>query len=329
MNKRDVFISQIFETNEKKFEELAIDICKWQATENEIYKQYVDLLKINLEGINCLEKIPFLPIEFFKTNEIKTGKFTEEIIFKSSGTTGQMPSQHFVRDKNLYEKSFLQSFEMIFGKPSDFCILALLPSYLEREGSSLVNMTQKLIELSNHIDSGFYLHEFSVLEEKLFSLQKQKQKTILFGVSFALLDFADAIKEKFPELIIVETGGMKGRRKEILREELHRILKHKLGVEQIYAEYGMTELLSQAYSSSNGKFNTPPWMKIFIRDVNDPFNITSKSSSGALNIIDLANLDSCCFLATADAGKINADGSFEVLGRIENVEQRGCNLMIE
>jgi phenylacetate-coenzyme A ligase PaaK-like adenylate-forming protein len=250
------------------------------------------------------------------------------IVFSSSGTTGNQNSRHYVKDISLYEESFFRSFEMFFGKPDDYIILALLPSYLEREGSSLIYMVDHLMQKSDHPENGFYLHEYEELSGKLQILKNQGKKVILIGVSFALLDMAERHPLDFPDLVIIETGGMKGRRQELVREELHNRLKKAFSVDRICSEYGMTELLSQAYSMGEGLFMTPPWMKILIRDTNDPFTLIADGRTGGINVIDLANIHSCSFIATQDLGKMNKDGRFEVLGRFDNSDVRGCNLMV-
>lgn len=251
-----------------------------------------------------------------------------QIIFTSSGTTGAKTSQHVVTDISLYEKSFLKAFEHFYGPVSHYCILALLPAYLEREGSSLVYMVDSLITKSRHSNSGFYLNNLDDLKKQLMLLQKKGQKTLLIGVSFALLDLAETMRFPLKNTIVMETGGMKGRRREMIRSELHQILKNAFGVEQIHSEYGMTELLSQGYSKGHGIFNCPPWMKVLIRDTEDPLSIQKSGKNGGINIIDLANLNSCPFIATQDLGKVHPNGSFEVLGRFDHSDIRGCNLMV-
>jgi phenylacetate-coenzyme A ligase PaaK-like adenylate-forming protein len=323
---------KVFEiASSKEFEAIALDIFRFQAEYNEIYKSYLKVLGSNIEEIKDVKNIPFLPIEFFKSRDVLTQSEisnSKSKTFTSSGTTGSETSRHIVADISVYENSFRKGFEHFYGSASQYCILALLPSYLEREGSSLIYMVDDLIKSSGNSGSGFYLHNTAELESKLKSLQQQGQKTILIGVTYALLDFVEVHKIEFPELIIMETGGMKGRRKEIVREELHNILCKGFGVDKIHSEYGMTELLSQAYSKGDGSFKTPPWMKIQIRDVNDPLNVLSENKTGGINVIDLANIYSCSFIATQDLGKLHKDG-FEVLGRFDESDIRGCNLMIE
>lgn len=314
------------------FQKEALAIFHFQVTHNETYKQYVKNLKINPETVRDLHQIPFLPIEFFKSHSILTGAAPVQEIFTSSGTTGMVQSKHFVQDKKIYEESYRKAFQLFYGNIQDYCILALLPSYLEREGSSLIYMADDLIKKTKHPDSGFYLNNYNELLSKLQELERKQQKTILLGVTYALLDVAELYKERgYPglqQVIIMETGGMKGKRKEMIREELHSILCNSFGVPSIHSEYGMTELLSQAYSTGNGKFSCPPWMRILIRDTNDPFTFLSPQRTGGINVIDLANIYSCSFIATQDLGKSFADGAFEVLGRFDASDIRGCNLLV-
>jgi len=313
-------------------ETVALEIFQFQAEHNNIYKKYLSILNKPFNSIKSISEIPFLPIEFFKTHEVVTPPQNSNFkpqTFLSSGTTGNETSKHFVADISIYEKSFRKAYEYFYGDIHNYCVLALLPSYLEREGSSLVYMLNDLIKESGHKQSGFYLHNVEELNKTLKSLQEKNQKTILFGVTYALLDFVEQYQFRFPGLIVVETGGMKGKRKEIVRDELHQVLCAGFGVEKIHSEYGMTELLSQAYSKGDGIFKTPPWMKILIRDVNDPVSFLSENKTGGINVIDLANIYSCSFIATQDLGKLHADGSFEVLGRFDDSDIRGCNLMIE
>ncbi|HXU27947.1 MAG TPA: acyl transferase [Bacteroidia bacterium] len=312
------------------FENLALDIFKLQYKRNKVYKEFADAIGVKVGEVNSLTKIPFLPIEFFKTQKIITegAKLNNPVAFTSSGTTQTGTSIHYVNDITLYEKSFTQCFNLFFGKPSDYCVLALLPSYLERTGSSLVYMAQKLIDESHHPKSGFYLDNYDDLIKTIEQLKQQKQKTLLLGVSYALLDLADKNISLLNNFIVMETGGMKGRRKEMLKEELHAVLKEKLNLETITSEYGMTELLSQAYSLQNGLFQNPPWMRVLTRDTNDPFSFTSPNKTGGINVIDLANLNSCSFIATQDLGKIHPNNTFELMGRFDNSDIRGCNLLI-
>ncbi len=310
------------------FEKKALEIFKYQSKQNPVYREFLKYLKIDPESICQTADIPFLPIQFFKTHRIVSSEHKEETVFLSSGTTGMTPSKHFVTDLSIYRKSFLKGFRFFYGNPSDYTVLALLPSYLERTGSSLVYMVNNLIKKSNSKYSGFYLHDFKALREKLLELEKKGQKTILIGVSYALLDLTDQYQFKLKHTIVMETGGMKGHRKEMVKEELHDILKRGFGVNSIHSEYGMTELLSQAYSKGNGIFQTPPWMRVLIRDTEDALTILPHRKTGGINIIDLANVNSCSFIATQDLGKTYPDKSFEVIGRFDNSDIRGCNLMV-
>lgn len=320
--------NQIFNIKtEQEFNEITLEIFNHQYTNNLVYNEFCKLLKVLPSQVTTINQIPFLPIEFFKTHIVKTGKFKEEQTFLSSGTSGQQQSKHFVKDVSLYEKSYQKTFKQFYGDIKNYCILALLPSYLEREGSSLIYMIADLINKSEHSESGFFLKNESKMIDLLQKLVKNDQKTILFGVSFALLDLAEKHKIDLSNVIIMETGGMKGKRKEITREELHGIYKNSFNASKIHSEYGMTELLSQAYSKGNGIFTCPNWMRILIRDVNDPFNYLRHNKIGGINVIDLANINSCSFIATQDLGKIT-DNSFEVLGRFDNSDLRGCNLLI-
>lgn len=321
--------TEIFRADKKNFEALALEIFRFQYLYNEVYHNYCKLLGKNPNDIQKITGIPFLPIEFFRTNTIVTGNLSAQKVFSSSGTTGDHPSRHFVSDLELYEESILRTFRLFFGEPDQYCILALLPSYLERSGSSLVHMVKGLMTASGHQDNESYLYNHRELYERLLELEARNQKTILIGVTFALLDFAEKFPMRLFHTIIMETGGMKGRREEITREELHVTLQQAFQAKKVFSEYGMTELLSQAYSLGEGKFQTPPWMKVFVRDVNDPLRLIGENSTGAISIIDFANLDSCSFIATSDLGKLNDDGSFEVRGRMDYSDVRGCNLMWE
>jgi phenylacetate-coenzyme A ligase PaaK-like adenylate-forming protein len=325
-----VFKLNSSQNHEKDFNSLAISIFKHQAIYNEIYKNYLFNLKFNTKSVTHYSQIPFLPIEFFKTQQVICNQLTESTIcFSSSGTTGQITSKHYVIDTSVYESAFKIGFNLFYGKPSDYCILALLPNYLERSGSSLVYMFNQLITESKHPLSGFYLNNLDDLRQTINYLKSTKQKTILLGVTYALLDLAELDIELNTNFIVMETGGMKGKRKELLKEELHDFLTQKFCVNSIQSEYGMTELLSQAYSYSSGKFNTPPWMKVLIRDIYDPFSYVKNNKTGGVNVIDLANINSCSFIETKDLGRLNADLSFEILGRIDNSDLRGCNLMVQ
>ncbi len=321
---------QLFQIDSSdRFEAKALEIFRFQFTHNPLYHKFVEELSVSADQVDNLSKIPFLPIEFFKSHIVKTGTFHPEAVFSSSGTTGMITSKHYVKDLIIYQESMLAGFKRFFGKPSDYVILALLPSYLEREGSSLVYMSEKLIKMSKDSRSGFYLHDYERLSGLLHKLKQSGQKTLLIGVTYALLDLAEQFPIHFPELILMETGGMKGKRKEMIREELHGQLKAAFGVPQVYSEYGMTELLSQAYSKGEGIFSTPPWMKVLIRDVNDPLSLVTDGQSGGINVIDLANLYSCSFIATQDLGKKISADEFEILGRFDNSDIRGCNLLVQ
>ena len=324
-------IFSLEKNTDSAFEETAIEVFKLQYANNKVYRDFADALAIKADEVNTLHKIPFLPISFFKTHKVVTEIIepVNAIIFSSSGTTQTGTSYHYVNDITLYERSFMQCFHQFFGKPGEYCILALLPSYLERGGSSLVYMAQKLIDESKHPQCGFCLDDYAALINTINSLKKQKQKVLLLGVSYALLDLAEKNIALTDNFIVMETGGMKGRRKEMLKEELHTMLKEKLNIDAVYAEYGMTELLSQGYSLQNGLFQTPPWMRVLIRDTNDPFNYLPQNKTGGINVIDLANINSCSFIATQDLGKLHPDNSFELMGRFDNSDIRGCNLLIE
>lgn len=322
-------INQIFKIKSaQEFEQLALQVFHFQYKENKTYQKFCDLLSVNPLKVTNIKEIPFLPIEFFKTEKVKTGNFQPQQVFLSSGTTGQTQSKHYVKDIKIYEQSFVYGFNQFYGSIKDYCFLALLPSYLEREGSSLIYMTDFLIKHSNNPLSGFYLDDYEKLIETIQELKASNQKVVLLGVSFALLDFAEKYRVDLSDVIIIETGGMKGRRKELTREELHRIYKERFNVKSIHSEYGMTELLSQAYSFSDGIYQTPNWMKVLVRDINDPLNYLGNNKTGGINIIDLANIYSCSFIATQDLGVVKKGGSFEVLGRFDNSDLRGCNLLI-
>jgi hypothetical protein len=314
--------------NESTFETIALEIFRYQFDNNPVYGKFCKILGKNPDVVRNLTEIPFLPISFFKTHRIVTTVFQPELIFQSSGTTGPNTSSHYVKRSALYEKSFNRCFELFYGKVEQYCILGLLPSYLEKGNSSLVYMVNSLIQQSNHSRSGFYLYELNDLYQTLEELKKENQKVILFGVTYALLDFAKRYPVFFDSMIIIETGGMKGRGRELTRQELNKDLCRSFGVAEIHSEYGMTELLSQAYSI-DGLFQCPPWMKILVRDETDPLSLKApgQAFSGALNIIDLANIYSCSFIATEDVGKLYTNGSFEVLGRMDNTDIRGCSLL--
>jgi len=324
INTKDIFSIQ----NQTEFENVALAIFKFQFENNAIYRSFCDLLYIHPSDVKQINDIPFLPISFFKTHEILSTSEEIQETFTSSGTTGSITSKHQVTNVSIYEESFLKGFKHFYGNIEEYTILALLPNYLEREGSSLVYMVNDLIEKSNKPESGFYLNNLSALKRKLESLDNQGEKVLLIGVSFALLDLVESHAFQLKNTIIMETGGMKGRRKELIREELHDILKQGFGVQNIHSEYGMTELLSQAYSKGNGVFKCPNWMRVLTRDTEDPLSIQTTGKTGGLNVIDLANINSCSFIATQDLAKVSNNGSFEILGRFDNSDIRGCNLMV-
>jgi phenylacetate-coenzyme A ligase PaaK-like adenylate-forming protein len=311
------------------FNELAMKIFRFQYETNPVYREFSDLLQADHGNINHYNHVPFLPISLFRDHKIISGdEPVYEKVFTSSGTTGSIPSRHFIKDLNFYEESFMRSFRLFYDEPEKYRFLALLPGYLERQDSSLVYMLDHLIRRTESNGSGFFLNDMDSLKNKLLEKQPESVRTILFGASFALIDFAEKFPMDISGVIIMETGGMKGRRKEMIREELHEILCRKLNMERVHSEYGMTELLSQAYSSGQGNFRAPPWMKILIRDVNDPLQFLPSGQTGGINIIDLANLYSCSFIATQDLGKLHENGSFEVVGRFDDSDVRGCNLMV-
>ncbi len=319
---------RIFDLNKKVFNKTCLEVFHFQYQNIAVYQKFVDALGIQIKDIHLYTEIPFLPIEFFKQHDLINNQHSADVVFSSSGTTGSMTSKHFVQDAKLYEQSYRNAFEHFYGYPKDICIIALLPNYLEREGSSLIYMVEDLIRLSQHPESGFLLYEHQLLFDKLQKLKSTKQKTLLIGVTYALLDFIEKYKIDFPELMVMETGGMKGKRKEMIREELHEVLCKGFGVAHIHSEYGMTELLSQAYSKGDGIFECPNWMKVLIRDVNDPLTLLEDHKTGGINVIDLANIYSCSFIATQDLGKKTGKNSFEVLGRFDNSDIRGCNLLV-
>ena len=314
-------------TSDVAFEAMALNIFQFQFENNPVYRSFCDLLYIHPSDVKTVKDIPFLPIEFFKSKNVLCS--TNPIIktFTSSGTSGSITSKHFVTNLNLYEQSFTKGFNQFYGNIEDYTILALLPSYLERDGSSLIYMVDKLIKESKNTYSGFYLNEYDQLKLTLIKLDSSEKKVLLIGVSFALLDLIENHKFDLKNTIVMETGGMKGRRKELIRDELHSILKNGFGVDTIHSEYGMTELLSQAYSHGNGIFKCPPWMKVLTRDPEDALSIQANYKTGGVNVIDLANINSCSFIATQDLGRVHDDGSFEIIGRFDNSDIRGCNLM--
>lgn len=329
------WIDKILSVSTARFEDLALQIFRFQYDNNELYRRYVQALQVTKERVDAIHKIPFLPIRFFKSHIVATTPFVAQQVFESSGTTGTAGSRHYVKEAAVYQKSFLTAFEKFYGLPSEWCILALLPSYLERQGSSLTLMARELIRRSNHPQSGFFLYEHDQLHMLLQELESRGQQTLLLGVTFALLDFAEKYSLPLRHTIVMETGGMKGRRQELTRPELHGILRKRLGVPAIHSEYGMTELLSQAYSRGEGIYHCPGWMRVLVREEEDPLGVRSQVEptagrplGGILNIIDLANVYSCSFIATDDLGKLHADGSFEVLGRMDNSDVRGCSLLV-
>ena len=315
-------------STQKDFNEITLEVFSYQFQHNPVYREFCQLLNRNPKNVSRVEDIPFLPIEFFKKKKIISSKKPAEIIFTSSGTTGSTTSKHYVTDLNVYEKSFLKAFEIFYGNPEDIVILALLPSYLERQGSSLIYMADSLIKRSKYPESGFYLDNLEILQHQLKELDKSGKKILLLGVSFALLDLVETYDFDLKNTTIMETGGMKGRRKEMIRQELHEILAKGFGVDKIHSEYGMTELLSQSYSKGNGVFETPPWMKILIRDPEDALNYLPERKTGGINVIDLANFNSCSFIATQDLGRKTDADLTEILGRFDNSDIRGCNLLI-
>jgi hypothetical protein len=313
--------------DQEDFNRLALEVFQYQVAVEGVYSEYVKRLGIDPASVKKITDVPFLPIGFFKSRPVYASGNKPETTFLSSSTTGSKPSRHTIADLSLYRRSFLACFKQFYGPANEHTILALLPSYLERGSSSLVYMVKELIRESGKPESGFYLYNLDELTNQLHDLEARGRKTILLGVSFALLDLAKAKRMNLKHTIVMETGGMKGRREEITRMELHEVLMDRLGVPEIHSEYGMTELLSQAYSKKEGRFLTPPWMGISIRDQYDPFRRMDPGLTGGLNIIDLANLYSCAFIETEDLGRLHADGTFEVLGRFDRSEVRGCNLM--
>lgn len=319
---------QVFSVTNAGFEKLALDVFRYQHHTNAVYRAYCDAVKVEAGAVHSLLQIPFLPISFFKSHNVSSSANSiDGLYFESSGTTGMQPSRHVVPDRSLYEQSFRQAFAQFYGSVNDYCILGLLPSYLERQHSSLVYMVNDLVQQSGHPQSGFYLYDFEKLAQTLRSLQQAHQKTIFFGVTYALLDFAEQHPMPLQYTVIIETGGMKGRKQELLRQEVHGLLKKAFSLPAIHSEYGMTELLSQAYALENGVFQTPAWMRVLIREEDDPFAVTTNAATGGINVIDLANIHSCSFIATEDAGRLHADGHFEVLGRLDHAEIRGCSLL--
>jgi phenylacetate-coenzyme A ligase PaaK-like adenylate-forming protein len=314
--------------SEVQFTKIALDVFKHQFKNNKVYRSFCDLIHKHPSDVTKVEQIPFLPIQFFKTREVLSSLEEIDEIFTSSGTTGSITSKHFVTDINLYKESYLKGFVHFYGNIEEYAVLALLPNYLERNGSSLVFMVDDLIAKSKNSESGFYLNNIDELAKKLIYLEEKGQKILLIGVSFALLDLIEKHQFNLKNTIVMETGGMKGRRKELIRNELHQLLQKGFGVDEVHSEYGMTELLSQAYSKGSGVFETPPWMKILARDTEDALTILPSGKAGGINVIDLANYNSCSFIATQDLGKVHENETFEIIGRFDNSDIRGCNLMV-
>ena len=312
----------------KDFKQVAFSVFRHQFENNKVYRSFCDLLYIHPSDVHTLEDIPFLPIEFFKSKKIISSLEEVQEVFTSSGTTGSVTSKHYVTDIEFYKESYLKGFAHFYGNIKDYAVLALLPNYLERKGSSLVYMVADLIQRSKNKKSGFYLNNIEELAKKLIKIDQKGQKTLLIGVSFALMDLIEKCQFELKNTIIMETGGMKGRRKELVRNELHALLQQGFGVKNIHSEYGMTELLSQGYSNGKGVFETPPWMKVITRDPEDALSIQKNGKTGGINIIDLANYNSCAFIATQDLGKVHQNGTFEIIGRFDNSDIRGCNLLV-
>ena len=321
---KDIFNIQ----NEAGFTEVALAVFKHQFQTNRVYRSFCDLINVHPSDVQKVSDIPFLPIQFFKSRKVLASREEVQEIFTSSGTTGSRTSKHFVTDIKLYKESYRKGFHHFYGNIEAYTVLALLPNYLERKGSSLVYMVEDFIARSKHVESGFYLDNVEELSKMLIKLDKSGQKTLLIGVSFALLDLIEKQQFNLKNTIVMETGGMKGRRKELVREELHAILQEGFGVNEIHSEYGMTELLSQGYSQGKGIFKTPPWMRVLTRDTEDALSIQSPGKNGGMNVIDLANYNSCSFIATQDLGKVHIDGTFEIIGRFDSSDIRGCNLMV-
>lgn len=315
-------------TNQKQFEKIALQTFRFQYENNLVYREFCSLMKVEKSYVKTIQQIPFLPIQFFKSHRVISNENSIQETFTSSGTTGEKTSKHHVTDLSIYEKSYQNGFSQFYGNIEDYVVLALLPNYLEREGSSLIYMVSDLIQKTKNLESGFFLHNTDALIEKLIALDATGKNVILIGVTYALLDLIEQHKFQLKNTIIMETGGMKGKRKELIREELHAQLCSGFGVSSIHSEYGMTELLSQAYSLGNGIFECPTWMQILIRDTEDALNYVENGKTGGINVIDLANINSCSFIATQDLGKKYPNTTFEVLGRFDNSDIRGCNLMV-
>ena len=321
---KDIFNIQ----NAQDFSEVALAVFKHQFQNNRVYRSFCDLINVHPSDVQKLTEIPFLPIQFFKSRKVVTSMDEVQEVFTSSGTTGTLTSKHFVTDINLYKESYRKGFHHFYGNIEEYTVLALLPNYLERKGSSLVYMVDEFIKKSNNLESGFYLDNLEELTQRLITLDKKSRKVLLIGVSFALLDLIEKQKFNLKNTTVMETGGMKGRRKELVREELHTILREGFGVADIHSEYGMTELLSQGYSKGKGIFKAPPWMQVLTRDTEDALTINSFGKNGGINVVDLANYNSCSFIATQDLGKVHKDGTFEIIGRFDNSDIRGCNLLV-
>ena len=324
INPQDLFTI----SSHKQFEKMALKVFRFQYENNLVYKEFCDFMNTDIQKVKSIQQIPFLPIQFFKSHDIVSTTDAIHETFTSSGTTGMITSKHLVTDISVYEQSYRNAFSEFYGNIEDYVVLALLPSYLERSGSSLIYMVKDLIGLSNNEHSGFYLNNYDELIAKLIELDNAGQNVILIGVTYALLDLVEQQKFQLKNTIILETGGMKGKRKEMIREELHELLCDGFGVQSIHSEYGMTELLSQAYSLGNGVFECPAWMHILIRDTEDALTYVEYGKSGGVNVNDLANINSCSFIATQDLGKKYPNNSFEILGRFDNSDIRGCNLMV-
>ncbi len=335
----DSIINNIFSVTPQQFDELANEVAQFQRDNNAVYGEWNAIFndkrlmineeksQLNINHLSLNTNHCFLPISFFKSNTVVTTEFEPEVIFESSGTSQTTNSRHLVKDVSIYQESFFKAFKLFYGDITEWCIIGLLPSYLERNNSSLIVMVDELIKASNNSNSGFYLYDFDKLQSVLLQQEAKQQKTLLIGVTFALLDFAEQYKLNLKYTTIMETGGMKGRRKELTRAEVHAIICDGFGVEKVHSEYGMTELLSQAYSLGDGRFICSPWMKVLVRDEDDPLTIR-QSGRGVLNVIDLANIYSCSFIATDDVGIVYEDGSFEVWGRLDNSDIRGCSLLV-
>ncbi|MGV3504320.1 MAG: acyl transferase [Adhaeribacter sp.] len=329
MISKETYKNQLQNLRPELFEEQALALFRYQAQANPVYREYLSYLRVNPSGIDDIYRIPFLPISFFKSHQVKTGDFQHQVIYQSSGTTRQSRSSHYLPDDVFYKAHARRIFESIYGPLTDYVFLALLPSYLEQGQSSLVAMADHFMAQSGQRQAGFYLHDHQALLTHLDQARATGKKVVLFGVTYALLDLAEeVIPGKLPDLIVMETGGMKGRRREMVREELHDILQAAFGVSSIHSEYGMTELLSQAYSKGQGLFQAPVWLKVLLRDPNDPLALDPERKTGGINLIDLANIDSCAFLETQDLGRLHPQGLFEVLGRFDNSDIRGCNLLV-